>query len=95
MTNKLRSVIEGITKWRDYFPVDFQETVPVMPYENAKQAQIDLLDAIIEEMEKIKETVMQKHSDEEDYLHGYCNALDIQLIAIKQAREELSTSLTQ
>lgn len=52
MTNKLRSVIEGITKWRDFFPIDYQDAVPVIPYEDAKQAQVDLLDAIIEEMEK-------------------------------------------
>ena len=52
MTNKLRSVIEGITKWRDYFPIDYKDAVPVIPYEDAKQAQIDLLDAIIEEMEE-------------------------------------------
>jgi hypothetical protein len=92
MTNKLRSVIEGITKWRDYFPVDFQETVPVMPYENAKQAQVDLLDALIEELEK-DPVYTAPHADEyeEGFDYGYTHVVQ----KLKQAREELSTSLTQ
>lgn len=93
MTNKLRSVIEAITKWRDFFPIDFQETVPVMPYENAKQAQVDLLDAIIEYMEDDIELL--EDCTLTDYNRGQRIIVRGYLANLKQAREELSTSLTQ
>ena len=94
MTNKLRSVIDELYD-RSAIVTSSEGRTQTVHMVYAKDAIYGVLDAIIEEIEKIKETVMQKHSDEEDYLHGYCNTIDIQLIAIKQARAEISTSLTQ
>lgn len=98
MTNKLRSVIEEkINKWKDFFPADFRDDVPVIPYEDAKQAQLDLLDALIEEMEK-DEKIFQKQLDywEAEGMptketEGSVDYLWTIKSRLKQTREELST----
>lgn len=105
MTNKLRSVIDSKIKACEgiygFFPKndhtnDQELCVKVEIVELLMQEGLEeLLDAIIEDMENDIDKKMDKICDlpfqtQEGYRNGMCSMLN----KLKQAREELSTSLT-
>lgn len=97
MTNKLRSVIED----QETFvrTVSYQITVEednAVPLRLARKAlhrlTTGILDAIIEEMEEDPTYLaLPANKYEEAFDHGYTHVIH----KLKQAREELSTSITQ
>lgn len=98
MTNKLRSVIDELHYNSTTMTVD-PDSQQVVYYEDAVKAVLKTLDAIIEEMERSKcihTSITETHSMYPvDYHNGCIEELNRQIGSLKQARAELSTSLTQ
>ena len=96
MTNKLRSVIDETNKYIDRRSCrrDFLDRDMVLDTEEAKEILNEsftkLLDAIIEEIEEQRwKTTKNSYNSAQNEL------IDFFTEKFKQAREELSTSLTQ
>ena len=96
MTNKLRSVIDETNKYIDRRSCrrDFLDRDMVLDTEEAKEILNEsftkLLDAIIEEIEEQRwKTTKNSYNSAQNELIDFFTEI------FKQAREELSTSLTQ
>lgn len=97
MTNKLRSVIEESNRRIEEEAIDAREytvivqTLSVRLCKNLlKEANLNLLDAIIEEIEE-----QRWRTTKNSYNSAQNELIDFFTEKFKQAREELSTSLTQ
>jgi hypothetical protein len=100
MTNKLRSVIDELHYNSTTMTVD-PDSQQVVYYEDAVKAVLKTLDVIIEEMEEELLSLQYKlnthRHDSKEYAFMYaCKTnQELNVHKLKQAREELSTSLTQ
>lgn len=96
MTNELRSVIEDarcrLIATQQKQETDYVHIVDV--HHHVKETSLELLDAIIEYVQEDVEH-LRNIPIKEDFDRGMIGAIEVQITKLKQAREELSTSLTQ